>query len=74
MTRQEEADNEGVEGEPHDNWVGKANLCQCLTTASVESIIVPSMSKRRPEKVSSCGGPEKICKAAENIFWQESID
>lgn len=29
---------------------------QCLTTASVESMMVPSMSKRKPSKVSSCVG------------------
>jgi len=45
----------------------RANLCQCLTTASVESIIVPSMSKRRPEKVTSCGGVENIFEAGEII-------
>jgi hypothetical protein len=52
-------------------WVGKSNLCQCLTTASVESIIVPSISKRRPEKVTSCGGAEKIFEAGENICLME---
>src|SRR4051812_18565574 len=29
------------------------NLCQCLTTAFVESISVPSMSERIPENVHS---------------------
>lgn len=30
--------------------------CQCLTTASVESMIVPSISKRIPAKVASSAG------------------
>lgn len=34
------------------------HVSQCLTTASVESMMVPSMSKRKPSKVISCGGRE----------------
>ena len=34
------------------------HVFQCLTTASVESIMVPSMSKRKPSKVACSGGAE----------------
>lgn len=33
-------------------------VCQCFTTASVESMMVPSMSKRKPSKATRCGGAE----------------
>lgn len=35
------------------------NLCQCLTIASVESTIVPSMSKSTPSKEWVSGAPVK---------------
>ncbi len=35
------------------------NLSQCLTTAAVESMMVPSMSNRRPSKATVSGGAEK---------------
>ncbi len=35
------------------------HLSQCLTTAAVESMMVPSMSNRRPSKVRVSGGAEK---------------
>lgn len=37
----------------------ETNVSQCLTTALVESMMVPSMSNRRPSKVTVSGGAEK---------------
>ena len=36
------------------------HLCQCLTIASVESTIVPSMSNNNPAKEWICVGPVNI--------------
>lgn len=36
--------------------VGETDLCQCLTMAAVDSMMVPSMSKRKPAKAARCGG------------------
>lgn len=33
----------------------KAYVCQCLMTAGVESMMVPSMSKRKPSKDTNSG-------------------
>lgn len=43
---------EGGEGD-------RSYVCQCFTTASVESMMVPSMSKRKPSNVTRCGGAVK---------------
>ena len=38
----------------------RSHLCQCLTIASVESTIVPSISKRIPAKLWISGRPVKL--------------
>ena len=38
---------------------GRTDLCQCFVIASVESMIVPSMSNRTPANRWTSGGPAK---------------
>ena len=53
--------NEIKVSENQDRYeVERTYVCQCCTTASVESMIVPSISKRMPENWTSCGGAEKF--------------
>lgn len=35
-----------------------SHVCQCFSTALVESMMVPSISKRKPWKVARTGGAE----------------
>lgn len=35
-----------------------SHVCQCFSTALVESMMVPSMSNRKPWKVARTGGAE----------------
>jgi hypothetical protein len=37
----------------------RSYACQCFTTASVESMMVPSISKRKPSNVTRSGGAVK---------------
>lgn len=41
-------------------WAGNTYFSQCFSTAAVESIIVPSISKRKPWKEARTGGAEKL--------------
>ena len=45
----------GLGGQP---WDDLTNVCQCLTMAGVESMMVPSMSNRNPEKEACSAGNE----------------
>lgn len=42
--------------EKHTEGRGDPYMCQCLTIAAVESIRVPSMSKRNAEKAARSSG------------------
>lgn len=46
----------GVEAVCRDDGVYRSYVFQCFSTAAVESMIVPSMSNRRPLKVTFCEG------------------